>query len=318
MVYRKFFILIILVIFVSFSFAPLLRAQHREYYIYGKITDTENRPLSKVDILLRDKITSRGYKIRTNKKGEFKFAGLPHGIYEAAITKKGYITKVDEWRLETPQDRIQKVEIPTIVLVSEEVAREAERLKKAQAELGEALDRVKQKDFDAAIPLLKQFLASNPKDSSALYLLGLCYTQKQMYSDAVPLLEEVTGIVPTFADAYLQLGMCYQQLDDFDRAMESYKKAIELESESADALYNLGLMLFRRDQVEEALIHFERALTIKPDEPEFLEMAGRCYIHQGDFQRAIEILEKAKSGYADQEKIGFLDQLIEKLKEGIK
>jgi tetratricopeptide (TPR) repeat protein len=317
MVYRKFFILIILVIFVSFSFAPLLRAQHREYYIYGKITDTENRPLSKVDILLRDKITSRGYKIRTNKKGEFKFAGLPHGIYEAAITKEGYMTKNDEWRLETPQDRIQKVEIPTIVLVSEELAREAERLKRAQDELKEALDKVKQRDFDAAIPLLKQFLESNPKDPSALYLLGLCYTQNQMYAEAVPLLEEVTALLPTFADAYQQLGICYQQLDDFDKALESYQKAIELESESVEALYNLGLILFRRDRVEEGLIHFERALIIKPDEPEFLEMAGRCYIHQGDFPKAIEYLEKAKSGYTDQDKIEFLDQLITKLKEEI-
>jgi tetratricopeptide (TPR) repeat protein len=72
------------------------------------------------------------------------------------------------------------------------------------------------------------------------------------------------------------------------------------------------------NRVDEALPRFEKALSIKPDDPAYLEMAGRCYIHQANFEKAIEYLEKAKAGYTDEEKIKFLDGLIVKLKEQIK
>jgi hypothetical protein len=93
-------------------------AQYREYYFHGKVLDTQKNPLEGVEISLRDVATSRSYSFKTNKKGEFKFAGLPHGIYRVVFKKEGYATKEDEWRFETPQDTMQKTEIPDVVLVS--------------------------------------------------------------------------------------------------------------------------------------------------------------------------------------------------------
>ena len=103
-----------------------------------------------------------------------------------------------------------------------------------------------------------------------------------------------------------------------DKALDAYEKALELAAESVDTLYNRGLILFELNRVEEALTHFENALKLKPDDPELLEMTGRCYIHQGEYSKAIEYLEKAKNASTDQEKVKFLDQLITKLKEKIK
>jgi hypothetical protein len=47
-------------------------------------------------------------------------------------------------------------------------------------------------------------------------------------------------------------------------------------------------------------------------------MAGRCQIHQGNLTKAVEYMEKAKTGYTDPEKVKFLEDLIAKLKEQIK
>jgi len=71
-------------------------------------------------------------------------------------------------------------------------------------------------------------------------------------------------------------------------------------------------------RIDEALNLFEKALALKPDDPAFLEMAGRCYINKEDFAKAIEYLEKAKTGYNDPERAKFLDELIATLKTQIK
>jgi hypothetical protein len=108
--------------------APAL-AQHREYYVRGKVVDSDKKPLQDVEIRLRDAATSRSYDIRTDKEGAFKFAGLPHGVYAVTFTLDGYAPKTDEWKLDAPQDRMQRVDIPDVVLVSQARVQEIEGLK---------------------------------------------------------------------------------------------------------------------------------------------------------------------------------------------
>jgi tetratricopeptide (TPR) repeat protein len=94
---------------------------------------------------------------------------------------------------------------------------------------------------------------------------------------------------------------------------------MELDPQNPDGPYNSGLILFGLNRIEEALALFEKALGLRPHDPAYLEMAGRCYINKADFAKAIEYLEKAKTGYAaDQERVKFLDDLIAKLKEQVK
>ena len=119
--------------------------QFREYYFHGKVVDTDKKPLDGVEIKLRDVATSRGYTVKTNKEGEFKFAGLPHGVYKVTFQKEGFAFKEDEWRFEAPQDTMQKVEIPDVTLVSQELVAKAEQLKSMEAEIKSAADKIKRK-----------------------------------------------------------------------------------------------------------------------------------------------------------------------------
>jgi tetratricopeptide (TPR) repeat protein len=306
------------ILLISLILALPGSGQYREYYLYGKVVDTQKNPLEGVEIALRDVETSRSYSIKTNKNGEFKFAGLPHGIYKVVFKKEGYAVKEDEWKFETPQDRIQKAEIPLVTLVTQTQVQEQERLKEMQGEVKEAAEKIREKDFDGAILLLKGVLDKNPKDSNALYLIGMSYARKQMYPEAIDALTLVTQLSPKFPPAYFELAVCYQQQKDFEKALEYYQKTLDLDPNNPDAAYNSGLILFGLNRIDEALASFEKALSLRPDDPAYLEMAGRCYINQANFEKAIEYLEKAKAGYTDQEKLKFLDDLIAKLKEQIK
>ncbi|MFP4081383.1 MAG: tetratricopeptide repeat protein [Candidatus Aminicenantes bacterium] len=306
---------IIFFLFVGITFYIPGFSQYREYYIYGKIVDTENKPLSDVEIFLRDIKSSRSYRVTTDEKGEYRLVGLPHGVYGVTIQKEGYQTRTDEWNFSTPQDRMQKVEVSTVVMVTEKQIQEMERAEEAEAELDRATQKLRQGDIDGAVEILTRMIDRNPEDANAHYLLGISYLKKEMISEAIRELTKTTELSPSFPGAYHQLGLCYQRKNEPEKALQFYEKALELEPESTESRYNAGLILFEMKRVPEALSRFEKALEIRPDEPEFLEMAGRCHIHQGNLDQAIQYLEKAKQAYSDQQKTGFLEELIKKLKE---
>ncbi len=293
--------------------------QYREYYIHGKVLDTQKAPLEGVEIALRDVATSRSFSMKTKKDGEFKFVGLPHGTYKVVFKKEGFAVKEDEWKFDQPQLSLEKVEIPPVIMASQERLQEVQRLKEAEAGVRSAADKIKQGDYDAAVTMLTPILARNPHDPNALYLLGTAYLKKKMWAEALVPFVRVTELSPKFAPAVYEAGVCYQQLNQPDKALESYSKAQELDPLNPDSPYNAGLLLFGMSRIEEALALFEKTLSLKPDDPAALEMAGRCYIHQANLQKALDYLERAKAGYAgDQDRVKFLDDLIAKLKEQIK
>jgi tetratricopeptide (TPR) repeat protein len=293
--------------------------QYREYYILGKVLDTKQQPLEAVEILLREEATSRSYTGKTKKDGTFKFVGLPHGVYKVSFKKAGFATKEDEWKFETPQPTIEKVELPPVVLASEELVQETTRMKETEAAVKGAAEKIRQGDFDGALAGLKAVLDKNPNDPNALYLSGVAYLKKGLPAEAEPEFVKVTELSPGFAPAHYQLGICLQQMKEPEKALGSFTKATELDPGNADAFYNAGLLLFGMNRAGEALPLFEKALALRPDDPAALEMAGRCCIHQSEFAKAIDYLEKAKAGYAnDQDKLKFLDDLIGQLKAQIK
>ncbi len=294
-------------------------AQYREYYIMGKVVDPNKQPLEGVDIVLRDEATSRSYSIKTKKDGSFKFAGLPHGVYKVSIKKAGYVTKEDEWKFTTPTANMEKVDLPPIVLASEELVQETTRLKETEAAVKGAAEKIRKGDFDGALVALKPVLEKNPNDPNALYLSGLAHLKKGQPAEAAPELRKVTELSPKFAPAHYQLAVCLQHMKEPEPALASYAKAMELDPNNFDAPYNSGLILFGLNRVNEALPMFEKSLALRPDDPPSLEMAGRCFVNKGDLAKAVEYLEKAKTGYAnDPEKVKFLDELIARIKEQIK
>lgn len=308
-------------------------AQYREYNISGKVLDSQKNPLGGVAIHLRDLATSRSYTFKTKADGTFRFVGLPHGVYQVVFKKEGFAEKTDEWKFETPQDRMLKVEIPPVLMVSAEVLAEAEAMKQAAAEVKAAAEKVRSGDHDGALAMIRPIVEKNPQDSNALYILGMALQKKAQWDEAEAAFLKVRELVPNFAAVHYQLGVCYQQSGEADKALAAYAEAMKLDPANPDSAYNSGLILFSQSKAAEALALFETALELRPDDPAFLEMAGRSHInlaavHKPDgaieidrtaFEKALAYLEKAKAVYAsDPDKVKFLDDLIALVKEQIK
>lgn len=289
-------------------------AQYREYYVRGRVLDTEKNPVPGVEIRLRDVSTSRSYDIKTDKQGAFKLAGLPHGVYEVTFVKGGYATKQDQWKLEAPQDSMQRVDIPEVVLATQSQVQNSQRLKEAESGVKEAAEKLQKRDPDGAIALLEGMLKNHPRDANALFLLGLGYVQKKMCREAIDAFTQVTELSPKFPGAYFELGVCYRQLGDLPKALESYDKNLGQDPANTHSAYNSGLILFETNRIDEALARFELALALKPADAEVLEMIGRCYIHRSKFAEAVEYLERARAANSDPAKIASLDELVRKVR----
>jgi tetratricopeptide (TPR) repeat protein len=298
--------------------AAPLAAQYREYHIVGKVIDTQKNPIEGVEITLRDTISSRSYAMKTKKSGEFKFVGLPRGDYKVVFKKAGYAVKEDEWKFMQPQAKMEKVEIPPVIMATEELVQEVARLKEAEAGVKAGADKFRQGDYDGALAELKTVLDKNPQDANALYLTGMAYLRKSMIPEAQAAFLKVTELSPKFAAAHYQLGVCYQRQGESAKALAAYEQAMALDPSNSDVAYNIGLILFGLGRIDEALPRFEQALTVRPEDPAYLEMAGRCYINKSDFPKAVAYLERAKAVTTDPQRIKFLTELIDTLKAQIK
>ncbi|MDW3229772.1 MAG: tetratricopeptide repeat protein [Acidobacteriota bacterium] len=305
-------------VIIFFLIQPALFSQYREYHLFGIVVDTESNPLQGVDVILQELSTSRNYRVRTDQGGKYVLSGLPHGRYQVTVKKEGYETRTFEWDFSQPQERMQKVEMETIILASEERVETLARLKELQKEVAEAMEKIENDDLKGALEMLQGLVKEYPDDANVHYLLGVTLGRLQRYEEAIPELILVNEISPEFAPAYQQLGFCYQSLKDMDKALEFYKKSAELDPANATNLYNLGLILFEMNRIDEALEYFEKALAAKAYDLDTLEMIARCYVNKGDLTRAIEYLEKARTLAKDEEKIKSLDSFIDSLKAQVK
>jgi len=305
-------------VLATLTLASSAPAQYREYYARGRVLDEQKKPLPDVEITLVDAATSRSFHMKTDQKGEFKFAGLPHAKYEVTFARDGYVTAKDTWKFDAVQERMQKVDVPDVVLVSQAQAQHTEQLKQADAGVKKASEKIRAEDFDGAVALLDPVLAKNPADVNALFYLGLARVGKQQYREASEALARVTELQPTFPGAWLELGICHGKLGENDEALSAYDRNLQLDPASTAALYNSGLLLFDANRVDEALARFEKGIALKPTDPDLLDMAARCYVHQGRFDRAAEHLEKARAATTDPARLAHLDALLAQVKAQIK
>lgn len=311
----RIFFIAALTLFLSIVCVLPCSAQHREYYIYGKVADDAGKPLDNVTVDIRETAGGREDSTKTNEKGDFKFTGLSRGIYSVTMKKEGFETFTTEWKFQTPQPRLQKVDLKTITMVSVQKVKAAVTSVETGGAEKEITEKIREKDFDGALALLDKMLKEKPDNANALYLTGVCYFNKNMLPEAVQRFVKVTELTPSFPGAYFQLGLCYMQTGEKEKALAIYEKGLALQPDHFVALYNSGLIYYENNRTEEALAHFEKALEVDPASPVMLEMAGLCYLQKEDYTKAQDYLEKAKAATTDPDKKNSLDELINGLKD---
>ncbi|MCY1021992.1 tetratricopeptide repeat protein [Pyxidicoccus sp. MSG2] len=141
--------------------------------------------------------------------------------------------------------------------------------------------------------VLKEGLAAAP--SAALYDALASTLQRQgRGTEALSLLGAVVAKSPRDEELLYALGAAHERQGDVDGALARMRAVLEVDPDHAAALNFLGYLLAQSGtNLDEAERRVLRALELHPDTGAFLDSLGWVYFRRGEYQRAVEALERA-------------------------
>lgn len=210
-----------------------------------------------------------------SNNGRYRFNDVANGEYDIVVEVENEVvakvrvhlmdrTKTDirhdlnlEWR---PRPGSQGPGTAGAISVADDYKRSAEnagRYAKAQ----EAIKKQQHKD---AIALLRQVLATDPKDFVVMTELGTLQFKQGEIGEAEKSYLSALQEKPSFLLALLNLGKLRMSEKKFDGAIEILSRAVEVEPRSADANYFLGESYLQIKKGSKAVGFLEEALRLDP------------------------------------------------------
>lgn len=164
------------------------------------------------------------------------------------------------------------------------------------------------RDADA-INAFKRSIAKIPTAEAHLYL-GEAYDRMNNDRAAMSEYQNAINLNPRFAEAYYNLGVAKYNREKYMEAIVDYKEAIKLKNDYADAHANLAETYRqlgtdekdpkkKRDWFGLAIGSYQLATTFIKDDPELYSAYGYTLGRLGNWNQAIDTLQKAVTPRAD-------------------
>lgn len=164
-----------------------------------------------------------------------------------------------------------------------------------------AISHINLERYETAKALFQQALASDPRNLSAEFGLGVYHTNvgvQRLVADSdahlqkgLEIIREVVRRDPTNARAYYHLGVALQGIPLLPEALDALEQAVRLNPSSALAHAHIGHVLTRMARPDEGIEHIHYAMRLSPKDPAFsiwLEFAGAAELERGHYPEAIE------------------------------
>lgn len=145
-----------------------------------------------------------------------------------------------------------------------------------------------------------------------LYLAeGELLREAGMYAEAVDMYTEALGNLPDNTELLYARALIAEKIDRLDITEGDLRSILEREPENAQALNALGYTLAdRTDRLEEALGYIQRAHKLKPNDPAIIDSMGWIHYRLGQYDKALEYLNKAFELMTDPEIAAHLGEVL--------
>ncbi len=150
----------------------------------------------------------------------------------------------------------------------------------------EALDKTRQKAFDAALALWRKAIEYSPRDPDLHYNMGLVYFESREYTKGLDKCIETVRLCPIYSRAYFVLGSLYSKMRQFAQSERFLKEGLILQPANVMALVNLGAVYSIQKNYGEAIRAFEKSIAVSPKEVRSYLGLGKVYMAQGDMDNA--------------------------------
>ncbi len=187
----------------------------------------------------------------------------------------------------------------------------------------QAVDYIQKKDFQRAVPLLREVLQKRENDPASNYMMGVAQIGLDNLPEARRVLARAVSEKPDFADAIGRLGWVEAKMGNPSEATKHRATLTALKTKcaakcaesaaidtaiavvdsaaapaakpalSAATLFNQGIDHINAKKWPEAIAAFDGVLAQKPDDYEALFMKGQAQSASGDYAGAKVSLEAA-------------------------
>ena len=154
--------------------------------------------------------------------------------------------------------------------------------------------------FDAAEQAFDRAIALDPKSFDALYYYAQSCATRGNHPRAAEYYEKAAKVRPEdyqalliSAQSHRSLGQPEAERSAAERGLARAKRTLELNPDDVRALYLGAVALCNIGRLTEGREWAERALALEPDEPSVLYNVACFYTRAREYERAIDLLERA-------------------------
>ena len=308
--FRKVDVLAISLIGIALVLSLPAMAQNR--IIKGKVTNDKGEPVVGAQIFIQGQDVKREYTVKSDKKGEYFYMGIPYGQYRVVCRAQGYQPdfvqgiqpsiseeRVVDFKLNPGLDRKLPFEMSAqeIEKLRQEAAK-AEKQKAAGAEVKAAFDtglKLSQEGkYAEAIVEYKKALEKDAEQPYVLANMADAMSKNNQNDEALAAYQKAISLKPDDAAMYTNMGVLLGKMGKTAESQEAFKKAASVNPAAAGQnFYNLGATLVNSGRAAEAADAFRQAIAADPNFAEAYYQLGLCLSgSQATIPDAIKALQK--------------------------
>jgi len=148
-------------------------------------------------------------------------------------------------------------------------------------------------EYGAAIPYLKEAVASDPHNLSLLLTLDHCYLWTRQLDATMDVYKQILEINPDSAEADMIAGEALDEKGDNAGAVQQFRAAAQANPKEPNVHFGLAYLLWAQKRYDEAIAEFKAELANDPENSQAMIYLGDTYVQQSQFDQAREVLEKA-------------------------
>ncbi|CAL2076016.1 tetratricopeptide repeat protein [Tenacibaculum sp. 190524A05c] len=190
------------------------------------------------------------------------------------------------------------------VQIGEKILPKAEKKQKSDISkiIGESYFNLEK--YEKAVPFLNQYEGKKGKwTNTDYYYLGYSYYKLEDYESAIGQFNKIiNGQNSVAQNAYYHLGVCYLKADKKNEALNAFRNAGEMDFDpiiAKDADLNYAKLSYEEGNPYQSVPEVLRAFILKYPEsehrPEIESLLVTSYLHQQDYQGAIDYLNSNKN-----------------------
>ncbi len=253
-------------------------------------------------MILIERLDIKGtYKVKTDKKGNFVYVGLPIGNYKITLQDPngktlfyfgnkhiglGDPTEVDfDLAKERALVAKEQQSNPEAQKQLQQQEKDSKALAGLKALYDQGQDLYQQKKYAEAAAAFEQAVAMAKDKNRAIVLgqLAQSYEKARQFDKAVENYQKALAIVPNDASLHINLGSTYAEMNKIPEAQAEFTKGAELNPSGASrAYYNLGVIMYNIGKMDEAATAFKKASDVDPQYADAFFMQGRALMGKLD------------------------------------